>query len=421
MVSETTIEMFGDYIRAVMSAQYGVCYPGKSNGVGGYDIEVANDPGRWWIRTWKNGIVAVDKAVPMGVPRDPQQRCLTRIINGERVIEMPDPTALRILYGNYANDAAVNNLPTPVQSGDKTILATVAPSISGGMNVCINAYPAAGLYQALDNVDLSGDVPGGTNEILWDVNYINPDGTVGWAQSAPRTLATATLLPPSDAREVVIPVGSYRTYAVSLSNGQTEISQSQFLNLQDDLAPSGVVAIDTSGASIGDVATWNGTDWVADPPSGGGGSGDYILIQDQKVQNTQGGTFTSGAWQTRDLTVLVANVGSHASLGSNQITLNDGVYQVNGSAPALGVSSHQTRLYNITDSVVEVIGTVDYQGSTLADNQGRSTLQGRFTVSGGPKVYEVQHQAAVTRAVNGFGVAANFTTEVYTTIELIRE
>ena len=97
MVSETTLDLLEQYILGVAAAQYGVCYPGRSDGAGGWEIEVTNDAGRWWIRTWKNGVVAVDKATPMGVPRDPMQRCMTRVVNGERIIEMPDPTALRQL------------------------------------------------------------------------------------------------------------------------------------------------------------------------------------------------------------------------------------------------------------------------------------------------------------------------------------
>jgi len=45
---------------------------------------------------------------------------------------------------------------------------------------------------------------------------------------------------------------------------------------------------------------------------------------------------------------------------------------------------------------------------------------GRFTLST-TTVLEVQHQCNTTRASNGFGVAANFTTEVYTSVELTRE
>lgn len=32
-----------------------------------------------------------------------------------------------------------------------------------------------------------------------------------------------------------------------------------------------------------------------------------VILQDQKAQNTDGGTFTSGAWRTRDLNTKVTD------------------------------------------------------------------------------------------------------------------
>ena len=57
------------------------------------------------------------------------------------------------------------------------------------MFVRVSAYAAGGLYAYRDGIDLSGDVPGSTNEFLWDVAYLDTDGTIGWAQSAAQTLA----------------------------------------------------------------------------------------------------------------------------------------------------------------------------------------------------------------------------------------
>lgn len=245
-VSETTIDMFHDYIMSVFASQYGVCYPGKSDGVGGWIIECVSDPGKWFIRTWKNGAVAIDKATPMGVPRDPQQRCLTRIVNGERIIEMPDPTSLRQLYGNYANGAATGNIPSAVEGGDKSALGTVQASAMGGMNVSVNAYPAGGLYSFTDGIDLTADEPGSSGQFLWDVVYVNA-GVIGRVQSSPEIRPDATALLIATAVAVAIPNGAYRLYAVSLAHGQTDIRQSRFINIQDDFVPTGILVPDSSG------------------------------------------------------------------------------------------------------------------------------------------------------------------------------
>lgn len=241
MISENTVDMFLDLIQAAAQPRLSIGYPGRSDGAGGWEIEVANDPGRWWVRVWNNGVFStITTATPMGVPRDPYQRCLLERINGELCITKPDPTALRQLYQNYANDAALNNLPKVTEGGDKGLLGVVAPSASGGMNVSISAYPAGGLDNFIDPVDLSGDVPGSSGQFLWDVAYIL-DGDVVWTQSPVVAVIDKSLLQIADARAVSVPAGAYRLYAVSLAYGQTDIRQSRFVNLQDDLSASGEV------------------------------------------------------------------------------------------------------------------------------------------------------------------------------------
>lgn len=270
-VSETTVDLLNQYILQLMASQYGTAYPGKSNGAGGYDIEVTNDPGKWWIRQWKNGIVSIDKATPLGVPRDPQQRCKTLIIGGELCLWIPDPTSLRQLYGNYANGAATGNIPSAVEGGDKAALGRVQPSAMGGMNVSVNAYPASGLTSFVDGIDLTADEPGSAGEFGWDVSYIL-DGAIQWVQTTPVTAPDATALLVSTALAVAIPTNAYRLFAVSLANGQADITQSRFVNLQDDLVKSGGIAVDPTGATIGYVVTVKTTSpltYDLEPTSGG--------------------------------------------------------------------------------------------------------------------------------------------------------
>lgn len=146
---------------------------------------------------------------------------------------------------------------------------------------------------------------------------------------------------------------------------------------------------------------------------------DYILIRDEKAQNTEGGTFTSGAWRTRTLNTEVVDTGNHAALASNQITLEAGTYQVRISCPAINVARHQARLQNITDGTTLLVGTSE-SSAAASTVTSRSLIEGRITLSA-QKVLEVQHQCQTTGTTTGFGLASNFTTEVYTIVELIRE
>jgi len=143
----------------------------------------------------------------------------------------------------------------------------------------------------------------------------------------------------------------------------------------------------------------------------------YVQVRDEKTQNTQGGNFTSGAWRTRTLNTESADTGAVCTLASNQITLDAGTYVCRISCPAGYCGKHQARLQNVTDATTVLVGTSEYSGSANTDLvQSHSFISGEFTI-GASKALEVQHQCLTTRNTDGFGVAANFTTEVYTVAE----
>ena len=145
----------------------------------------------------------------------------------------------------------------------------------------------------------------------------------------------------------------------------------------------------------------------------------YVLINDEKAQNTHGGTFTSGAWRTRDLNQEKSDLGGLASLSSNQITLDAGTYLCRIACPGDDVDLHQGRLYNVTDTAQIIAGTAENTTSGTPVTQTKSLIVGVFTIAAS-KALEVQHRCGITKASTGFGQAANFTTEVYTVAEFWR-
>jgi hypothetical protein len=160
----------------------------------------------------------------------------------------------------------------------------------------------------------------------------------------------------------------------------------------------------------------------------GGGSGGgsaaaakpYILLQDQTAGN--GGTFTSGSWQTRILTTTVIDTDSIlVSLSSNQFTLPAGTYDIHATAPAFQVDHHQTRLRNVSDSSTVLTGSTCFcrAGGVGQDDLTHSILVGRFTITA-QKTFELQHQCATTKTLNGFGTGGGFGTEVFSEVELIQ-
>jgi hypothetical protein len=141
-------------------------------------------------------------------------------------------------------------------------------------------------------------------------------------------------------------------------------------------------------------------------------------FNDTKSSSTNGGTFTSGAWRTRDLNTSQFNNITSASLASNQISLPAGTYYVSAGAPAFYVNEHQARFQNITDGTTAILGSNAGSGQALI-LQTQATLSGTFTIAG-TKVFELQHRANTTKADNGFGVALSWGSEVYGTVSITK-
>jgi hypothetical protein len=145
----------------------------------------------------------------------------------------------------------------------------------------------------------------------------------------------------------------------------------------------------------------------------------YVKVSDVKASGNSGGTFTSGAWQTRDINTEDTDTDSLASISSNQITLAAGTYECLIRAQAYQVNAHQLRLYDTTGTAVLLLGGTMFTAS--GDGVvGDSVIQGRFTLSV-QSVLEVQHRCGTTKATNGLGVASNWGDEIYTVAEFWRD
>lgn len=140
--------------------------------------------------------------------------------------------------------------------------------------------------------------------------------------------------------------------------------------------------------------------------------------RDEKSSGSIGGTFGSGAWRTRTLnTVVGTNEIAGVSLASDQITLPDGVYEFEAHAPANNVRTHKLRLQNITDAITVLVGSSE--DSSANNLTTRSFVSGKFTVAGGPKLFELQHRCENTQASTGLGTACGFgVVEVYASIRI---
>lgn len=142
------------------------------------------------------------------------------------------------------------------------------------------------------------------------------------------------------------------------------------------------------------------------------------VIKDDKQSATQGGTFTSGAWRTRDLTKIEGDT-SIVTLSNNQFTLPGGSYMIIARAPARNVDGHQARLYNVTASSEVAAGTQGYMSNASGGtNNSSSTVSTKIDISSAT-TFEIQHQCQTTYATSGFGTAGGGRA-IYTTVTVMK-
>ena len=147
----------------------------------------------------------------------------------------------------------------------------------------------------------------------------------------------------------------------------------------------------------------------------------YAIIADVKANATNGGTFTAGAWQTRDLNTEISDADGITSISSDQFTLAAGTYLIKFSAPAFNTNANQARLYNATTSTAVQVAQAAFVNGSSGHVQTSSVGSARVTISGST-AFEIQHRCNNTSATYGFGVSSNYSTDViYTLVEIFKE
>ena len=141
-----------------------------------------------------------------------------------------------------------------------------------------------------------------------------------------------------------------------------------------------------------------------------------VIIEDRKPSGTNGGTFSSGAWQTRDLNTLVYNHDSLASLSNNRFTLPAGTYCIDWDAPGCRVISHKTLLYNYTKSSIVAYGTSEVCFDSDDYPQTRSFGTSIITIDQQTQ-FEIRHRCSSSSGI-GLGRSAGFGTEIYTRVRI---
>lgn len=137
------------------------------------------------------------------------------------------------------------------------------------------------------------------------------------------------------------------------------------------------------------------------------------FFQQQETQNTNGGTATAGSWEDRKINTISSDLNSLISLNpvTGIITLQPGSYVVDIFTPFNRVDRFQSRLVNAGSGDVLILGQTGFTTSST-DISFSSRIYGVLTITTQTTV-KVQSQVQSTRASYGYGLAANFASEIY--------
>ena len=153
-------------------------------------------------------------------------------------------------------------------------------------------------------------------------------------------------------------------------------------------------------------------------------------FRDEKPSGTNGGDAPDTNYNTRVLNAGVPALGGGnfsttivgMSLDTNtyEFIVPAGTYYYTASAPAGFALGHKARLFNVTDNVVEMLGTSEYTNQSAIDTN-RSLMTGMLTLTTS-KAYRIEHRIGDTSGNTwDYGVnAGTGDVEVYTTITLVK-
>lgn len=138
------------------------------------------------------------------------------------------------------------------------------------------------------------------------------------------------------------------------------------------------------------------------------------IVRDIKASGVNGGTFTSGFWDSRDLNDLRGDSSFITIDGLNTFTLDSGLYEISASAPARNVDQHQIRLFNVTDATVDATGTAVQSASATPESSLLTVIK-----INSQKTFRIEHRCNSTNgSTDAKGVGVNWGQNVYTQVRI---
>ncbi len=147
----------------------------------------------------------------------------------------------------------------------------------------------------------------------------------------------------------------------------------------------------------------------------------YVKVSETQAQNTQPGTAGTGSFLNRNLNTLDSDTGSIVigGVSSGTIKLPVGTYIAKATSPFSQVNNVQIRLQNIAGTgATLLIGNSGYS-QTGQSQMIYESVSGEFTLTSQGTI-ALQYQAGHSTNTSDLGNPANYTTEVYSVLELIK-
>lgn len=309
-------------------------------------------------------------------------------LQADGIYELVYSTALNTAAGGWLllNPTGVDPATLVTLTGSQTLTnktltspAVNTPTITGGSGSGMTLTTATLTTPTLTLKQSTTPAPTAEGDIQWDTD----DDVIVIGDGAAQKIFAA--LPASTAAGDVLYLTSAKALA-RLAKGT-----------------AGSTLRMNSGASAPEWAGANG------PPD--------AVMEDQKSSGVGAQVLNSGSWITRDLNTEARDPSGLVSISANQFTVTVSGW-VEWDTPALAVTLHQSRLYNVTDGAAVAYGTSER--SDHAGAYATSSSKGNASVVAG-KTYRIEHQVSANgNGGTGSGVGFTGNTEVYTRVKFWR-
>lgn len=177
-------------------------------------------------------------------------------------------------------------------------------------------------------------------------------------------------------------------------------------------------AADSVSISGGNITGGTLGSSVVFPAGGTGNPISIAIIAHQEASATGGGTFNTGAWETRNLNTVISDNDSIVSLSSSQFTLAAGTYFINWRATSYRTEYHVAKLYDITGTADIGFG-MPVRSSDPTISSSVSEGSSIITIASS-NVYEIQHRCSDSEATYGFGIPTGFSVNNYVLVTIYR-